>query len=138
MEAFWTALAAQLIPAIGIILVGLATWAIAVLKQKTKSDMAKNALTQVDQIVGAVVGQLSKTVAEGLKKTAADGKLTNEQKASLKNQALDQINGLISQGVNKMAARSVTDLQEYINHKIEEQVLKQPETLKECAGEAKK
>jgi len=138
MEAFWTALAAQLIPAIGIILVGLATWAVAVLKQKTKSDMAKNALTQVDQIVGAVVGQLSKTVAEGLKKTAADGKLTNEQKASLKNQALDQINGLISQGINKMAGWSVTDLQEYINHKIEEQVLKQPETLKECVEEGKK
>ena len=125
MEVFLVQLGGQLLPVIGALLVGLATWGISILKKKTDSEIAKNALGSVDQIVGAVVGRISQTTADVLKASAADGKLTEAQKAELKKIALTQINGLLTTEVSAAAAKSVTDLDAYIRQKIEQQVLAQ-------------
>ncbi len=125
MEAFLIQLGAQLLPAVGIILVALATWGVAILKKKTNSEIAKNALGSVDQIIAAVVGRISQTTADVLKVSAANGKLTDAQKMELKKIAVTQINGLLTTEVAAAAAKTVTDLQAYISQKIEEQVLAQ-------------
>src|SRR4030042_1375018 len=129
MEGFLLQLGGQLLPAIGIILIGLATWGIAILKQKTSSEIARSALGQVDQIVGVVVGKISQTAADALKSAAADGKLTDSQKSALKNVALVEIHSLLTHEVSAAAAKTVTDLQLYISQKIEERVLAQEKKI---------
>ena len=125
METFLVLLAAQMLPAVGVLLMGLATWGISLIKKKTDSEVAKNALNQVDRVIGAVVGQLSQTVADDLKANSRDGRLTDEQKMDLKNKAILQVNSLLTENVVIAAARTVSDLQAYINQKIEQEVLAQ-------------
>jgi len=125
IESILAALAAQILPAVGLALVGLVTWGISLLKAKINSDLGKNALDQLNQIIAAVVGQLTQTVVEQTKASAPNGKLTDKEKRDLKNIAILQINALLTEGVTKAASVAVGDLQGYISKKIEEQVLAQ-------------
>lgn len=125
MEGFLIQLGIQILPAIGLVLVGLATWGIALLKKKIDNEIAKNALEEVNHIVAAVVGQISQTTAEAFKSAAPDGKLTDAQKGILKKTAMQQINGLLGKELFTGTAKIVTDFQSYLSRKIEEQVLQQ-------------
>lgn len=123
MEAILIALAPQIIPVVGALLVGLASWGIAILKKKVKMEAGKVALDQVDQIIGTVVGNLAQTTAKGLRAAAKDGKLTSGEKKELKDFAVKHAKYLISDQVSKAASASIDDLTAYINHKVEEKVL---------------
>jgi hypothetical protein len=125
MEVIFGVLAAQFLPALGVILIGLATWGISLLKKKTGSEIANNALDQLNQIIASVVGALTQTIVDQMKASAPDGKLTDTQKANIKKMATQEINGLVTAGVATGASQIVGDLQAYISKKIEEQVLAQ-------------
>lgn len=125
METFLIALTTQTLPLLAPVLVALAAWGVAILKKKTDSDLARNALEQVDQVVGTVVGKISQTVVQDLKAAAKDGKLTDREKSEMKRRAILGTNDLLTEAVTTAAGRAVSDLQGYIGQKIEEQVLAQ-------------
>lgn len=122
MEIILAALIAHAMPAIGMALTGLVGWGISLLKQRTQSDLARNALDQVDQVVGTVVGGLAQTTAKELRAAAADGHLSAEDRLKLKQFALVQSQALLTVEVVAAAGRSVTNLEDYVARKIEEQV----------------
>lgn len=124
MDEVISAAASQFIPIIGAALAGLVTWGLAILKKKTNADIAKTALEQVDMVVTTVVGGLSQTVVEALKSTSENGKLTDEEKAKVKQQAVENIKFLLSESVSAAAAKTIGDLNAYITQKIEDQVLR--------------
>lgn len=123
MEAILIALAPQIIPVVGALIIGLATWGIAILKKKVKMEAGKVALDQVDQIVGTVVGNLAQTTVKTLKAATKNGRLTADKKRELKDFAVNQAKYLISTTVSKAASGAVDNLTNYINQKIEEKVL---------------
>lgn len=123
METILITIAPELITLAGTILVALATWGIALLKQKVKIETAKSALDQIDQIVGVVVGNLSQTSAKDFRKASEDGHLSKTDKTRLKIKAFNNARVLISQEIEKAAVKSITNLDIYLNKKIEERVL---------------
>lgn len=123
MEAILIGAVAQyLIPLLGVAITALVGYGISMLKKKTDSDIAKNALDQVDQIVGTVVGNLSQMVGKQMKAGAKDGHLSQVDKQRLKNQAHTEVTYLISDQLAKAAEVSVADLHNYIADKIEDWV----------------
>ncbi len=123
MEAILIGIAPQIIPIVGALLVGLASWGIAILKKKVKMEAGKVALDQVDQIVGTVVGNLSQTTVKKLKAATKDGHLTSQEKQDIKRSAVNLARHLIADGVSKAASGAVDDLTDYIHQKVEEKVL---------------
>jgi len=123
MEAILIALAPQIVPVVGALVIGLATWGIAILKKKVKMEAGKVALDQVDQIVGTVVGNLTQTTVKAMKAATKNGRLTAENKRELKAFAVNQAKELISTEVSKAASGAVDSLTNYINQKVEEKVL---------------
>lgn len=123
MEAILVAIAPQLVPVIGALLIGLASWGIAILKKKVKIEAGKAALDQVDQIVGTVVGNLTQTTVKTLKAATKNGRLTADKKRELKDFAVKQAKYLISTAVSRAASGAVNDLTGYIKQKVEEKVL---------------
>ncbi len=123
METLLITLAPQLISLAGLVLAGLASWGIAILKQKVKIEAGKSALDQIDNIVGAVVGNLSQTAARGMKAAASDGHLSEAEKTKLKYQAVKETRRLISKEVEKAAGKAVASIDTYVARKIEERVL---------------
>lgn len=123
MEAILIGIAPQIIPIVGALLVGLASWGIAILKKKVKMEAGKVALDQVDQIVGTVVGNLTQTTVKQLKAATKDGRLSDQEKRNMKRSAVNLAKHLIADGVSKAASGAVDDLTDYINQKVEEKVL---------------
>lgn len=123
MESFLLSIAPGLITLAGTILVALAGWGIALLRQKVKSDLAKSALDQIDQIVGTVVGNVAQTSAKQLKAASKDGHLSKIDKSQLKIKAFNNAKFLISKEIKKAATKSISSLDAYVDKKIEERVL---------------
>lgn len=123
MEAFLISIAPELISLLGVALAGLATWAISLLRQKVKAEVAINALDAVDSIVAAVVGNLSQTAVKEMRAASKDGHLSKEEKTKLKRFARDEAMRLISKEVAKAASNAVDSLDSYLSKRIEEQVL---------------
>jgi len=123
MEAIFVAIAPQVVPVVGALLVGLVSWGIAILKKKVKLEAGKAALDQVDQIVGTVVGNLGQTAVKKMKEAATDGHLTRQEKGNLKSTAIAEVERLVSREVSKAASKAVDDLGDYVGKKIEERVL---------------
>jgi len=67
MDAIIASAAPQLVTIAGAILLGLASWGIAVLRSKCKLEAGKAALDEVDQVVKAVVGNLTQTTVKNMK-----------------------------------------------------------------------
>lgn len=125
MEALLAVLAPKVTELIGVALAGLVTWGITVLKKKTTADAGIKALDQVDRVTATVVDGLTQTVAADLKKAAADGKLSGDDISNLKNSAINQVKALLSESVMSAAVTGVANLDNYIETKIEAQVLAQ-------------
>ncbi len=122
METLLIAAAPELITLLGVILTGLATWGIALLKQRVKAEVALTALETVDSIISAIVGNLSQTSAKQMRAASEDGHLSKDEKIKLKRFARDEANWLISAEVAKAASSAVKSLDAYISKKIEERV----------------
>ena len=123
MQSVLIAIAPQLVTVAGVILLGLASWGIAMLKSKVKFEAGKTALDEVDRAVQAVVGNLNQTLVKELKTMSADGVWTADEKAIMKSRACNQVHKLLTTEVTKSAEKIVIDLGDYVDKKIEEQVL---------------
>jgi len=111
-----------LIQAASVIIMALVGCSLALLKKRTNSEVAKQALDSVDQIVTTVVGSVAQTVAKEMRKDSANGKLTKNQQAELRMAALSQAKGLLRKEVSKAAETQVGNLSRYMQNKIEERV----------------
>jgi len=123
MEAFLIAIAPELISLAGVALVALASWGLALLRQKVRIEAGKKALDIIDSIISAVVGNLSQTVAKGIKAKSKDGHLPKPERATLKLKAMNEVRTLISKEVAKAASKAVDSVNEYVAKRIEDQVL---------------
>ena len=123
MEAFLIAIAPELISLAGVVLLALASWGIALLRQKVKIEAGKKALDIIDSIISAVVGNLSQTVAKDIKANSKDGHLPKAKRAELKLRAMQEVKILISKEVAKAASKAVDSINEYVAKRIEDQVI---------------
>lgn len=123
MESFLIAIAPELITLAGTILIALAGWGIALLRTKVKTEAGKKALDIIDSIIRAVVGNLAQTSAKDMRVASKDGHLSKVEKQRLKIQAFHNAKLLISNKVEKAARNAITNLDVYVNKKIEDQVL---------------
>lgn len=123
MEAFLIAIAPELISLLGVAVVSLAGWGIALLRKKVKIEAGKKALDIIDSIISAVVGNLTQTVAKDIKAASKDGHLPKSKRTELRVKAMDQVTFLISKEVAKAASKAVKSIDNYVNKKIEDQVL---------------
>ena len=123
MESILIAIAPELISLLGVAVVSLAGWGIALLRQKVKIEAGKKALDIIDSIISAVVGNISQTSARAFKAASKDGHLSKTEKAQLKIKAFNNAKILISKEVEKAVVRGVANLDVYIGKKIEERVL---------------
>lgn len=123
MEEVLLKLGVELIPVFALVITGLATWGIAILKSKVDSEAGKQALDEIDQIVGTVVGKLAQTTARDLKKASKDGHLSKDEMVALKAEAVNKVRSLMSKQITKSSKKAINDLHLYIHDKIEEKVL---------------
>ena len=123
MEDALLNVAPQLITVGAALLIALAGWGIKVLKSKVNFEAGKAALDEVDRAVQAVVGNLNQTLVKELKTMSADGVWTADEKAIMKSRACNQVHKLLTTEVTKSAEKIVIDLGDYVDKKIEEQVL---------------
>lgn len=86
------------------------------------NDIAKDALKFIDSIIFNVVSELDDTIKKDLLKATEDGKLTDEEKAMLKNKALELVKSQISDPIKEAATVLVGDIDSYISTVIENQV----------------
>lgn len=122
MEAFLIAIAPELITLLGVVISGLATWGIMLLRRKVKIEAGISALDTVDTVIDAVVGNLAQTVAKKVREATKDGHLPKDKRAELKLKAMIEAKALISAAVKKAAKKSVRNLNEYISKQIEDSV----------------
>lgn len=123
METFLISIAPELITLLGVVISGLATWGIMLLKRKVKIEAGISALDTVDTVIDAVVGNLAQTVAKKVRKDAKDGHLPKAKRVELKLKAMTEAKALISAEIRKAAQKSVSNLNEYISKQIEDSVL---------------
>jgi len=123
MESFLIARAPELVTLAGTIVIALAGWGIALLRQKVKIEVGKKALDIIDSIIRAVVGNLTQTVANDIKAASKDGHLPKAERATLKLKAMNEARVLISKEITKAASKAVSNVNEYMTKKIEDQVL---------------
>ena len=86
------------------------------------NDIAKSALTFINSIISNVVTELDDTVKKDLLKATEDGKLTDEEKAMLKNKAIELVKSQISDPIKEAVSILVGDIDSYIGTVIENQV----------------
>ena len=122
MESLLIAIAPELIALLGVVISGLATWGIMLLKHKVRIEAGINALDTVDVIIDAVVGNLAQTVAKKVREATKDGHLPKAKRAELKVKAMTEAKALLSAEVRKAAQKAVSNLNEYVSKKIEDSV----------------
>lgn len=110
-----------LIQAVGVIIMALVGYGVSLLKKRTDSELGKQALDQVDQIVATVVGCLAQTTAKKMR-GEGNGKLTGGQKAELRMTALRTAKKHITSDLFFAAETQVQNLNRYMQDKIEERV----------------
>lgn len=125
MQEIMEVIAAQIVPAIGVLMatlvsVGMA-YAIKWLKLKTGSE----AIASAGEIVAATVNDLTASTVKELKAKSIDGKLTLKEAESIKLMAKSRIKNQIPVAVAKASIMAIGDLNAFIEGKIEQEVNKQ-------------
>lgn len=124
MQEIIEVMAAQIVPATAVVLASLVSaamvYAIKWLKLKTGSE----AVAVAGEIVASTVNDLTSTTVKSLKEKATDGKLTIQEGAVIKTQALNRIKKQMPTAVAKASTLAIGDLDAYIKGKIEQEVEK--------------
>ena len=125
MEAIGIALLGQVVlPLAGAaisIAVGLA---VKYLKGKIRFEEGKQALDALDNIVSTTVGNIAQTTKKDLLRESKKAKLSGAQAVDVKRAALARIKAVASDEIQAAASRMVTDLDGYVEQKIEDSVLR--------------
>lgn len=116
-----------LLPIIGTVISGLASWGLIELNKyvrtRTKNESINDALSHVTHTVETTVKDLEQTMVKELKAASADGKLTRQDALSLKDVAVMRIKSQVPDAIQKAAALGVKSLGDLIEAKIEKTVL---------------
>lgn len=125
MEGMMEVIAAQIVPAIGVLMatlisIGMA-YAIKWLKLKTGSE----AVASAGEIVAATVNDLTASTVKDLKAKSIDGKLSLKEAESVKFMAKSRIKNQMPDAVAKASVLAIGDLNAFIEGKIEQEVNKQ-------------
>jgi hypothetical protein len=112
-----------LIQAVSVIIMALVGYGVSILKKRTDSEVGKQALDSIDQVIGTVVGAVSQTMAKKMRKESGTGKLTDNQKAELRMTALRSAQNILAPGIMRAAEiTTTTNILRYMGDKIEERV----------------
>jgi hypothetical protein len=92
---------------------------------KINDGNVKNAITTAEDCVTTVVLELAQTVTDDLKAKSADGKLTAEDAAKIKEDAVTKVQSLLSDDVTNTLSTVFGDAEAWVRSKIEAAVKKQ-------------
>jgi len=122
-EIVVSAVLTNMFPVIGSVGAAIACSLLNTARRKVKVEKGVKAQQVLDKVIVDVVGSLNQTIVGDIKR--ARRKLKQSDIENIKNIAVDQINNIASKSVIKDTKSVVTDIDEYINTNIENQVRKQ-------------
>lgn len=130
MDNIWTFLVSSgiLAAVLGLGLVGinyLKAWInakTADLAERLHDDKVKDAVVKAENLISLAVVETAQVEADAFKKAAEDGKITDEEKAQLKQIALDRANKLIKDDLAVLVTESVGDYSAWLESQIENAV----------------
>lgn len=79
----------------------------------------KNAISVAEDCVTTVVSELAQTTVDNLKAKSVDGKLTTEEAAQIKADAIAKVKSLLSEDVQETISTIFGDVEQWISSKIE-------------------
>jgi hypothetical protein len=133
MQEFVAQAADTLLPIAATLLTALVSWGLTELakyvRSRTKNEAVNGALQRICHMADTTVAELNQTVADGLRAAAADGKITPDERAALKAQAVGLVQSRLAPEVIKAAAQGVTDITEFISARIERSVWEQKNVI---------
>lgn len=91
---------------------------------KIKDQTTRESIDIVESCITTVVLELSQTIVDDLKDKAADGKLTDEEKASVRNLAVAKVQQLMTDEVYTTLGEVFGNTEKWIEEKIEAEVKK--------------
>lgn len=100
---------------------------------KIKNYNIKNAINAAEDCITTVVEELAQTTADDLKAKSADGKLTAEDAAKIKADAIAKVEALLSDDVQKAVAQIFGDTEQWISSKVEAAVRQLKQTPQKAA-----
>lgn len=124
MQEIIEIMAAQIVPAIAVVLASLASVGMVHLNKWLKLKTGSEAIAAAGELVATTVNDLTVTTVKSLKEKATDGKLTMQEGAVIKQQALNRIKGQMPIAVAKASCLAIGDLDTYLKGKIEQEVEK--------------
>lgn len=119
MESLLIQMIGVLFPVVSVLILVLIIYGVSFLKKRIKNEEIKKGLDLISEISEKVVGSLNQTTVISLKEVAEDGKLTEQEKAQLKEQAISEIKGIIGKEIPKFLVREGTNIDKLIIHSIE-------------------
>jgi len=122
-EIVVSAVLTNMFPVIGSVGAAIACSLLNTARRKVKVEKGVKTQQVLDKVIVDVVGSLNQTIVGDIKR--ARRKLKQSDIENIKNIAVDQINNIASKSVIKDTKSVVTDIDEYINTNIENQVRKQ-------------
>lgn len=124
MQEIIEVMAAQIVPAIAVVLATLASTGMVYVIKWLKLKTGSEAIAAAGEIVAATVNDLAATTVKSLKEKARDGKLTMQEGAEIKIQALNRIRNQMPPTVAKAACLAIGELDPFLRGKIEQEVEK--------------
>lgn len=114
-----TETAMALIPVLVLVVTALVTMAFTYLRQRYTWLQKTQTDEEVEAMAKGVVVSLQQSVVDGLKAASEDGKLTPEEIASIKQQALTALQLQLTEGQKKILATMTGDITAWLSGKIE-------------------
>lgn len=110
-----------LISTLSTLATGLISWGLSIVRRKVNNDEIKNAIQEIDNIIQIIVKDLNQNMVKDLKIKNNSG-LSKAQKDNIKTIALQNVKKIASESLKKTASRAISNLDMYIDKKIEEVV----------------
>lgn len=114
-----TELALSLLPVLTTVIIAAITLGIAYLRRRNQWMAQTQVDEQVEAMARGVVISLQQSVVDGLKAANADGKLTPEEIALVKQQALNTLQQQLTAGQRQVLATLTGDITTWLSGKIE-------------------
>ena len=116
-------LAAQIVPAIAVVLASLVSVGMVQLIKWLKLKTGSEAIAAAGEVVSIVVNEMTVETVKRLKESSEDGKLTLQEAHRVKDQAMNRIKSQLPPAVAKAAAMAIGDLNVLIAGKIEQKII---------------
>ncbi len=122
MDQLYSELMQIIVPAVTTVVGLLVAWGLAELRKYIKTKTTNEASIQAFDTVSDLIQSTVASINQTTRKAFADGKLTENEKKALKESAAAIILNQIPAATKSVLERSVNDITEYINHRIEQTV----------------